>query len=397
MKKYFLLWVMAAMTATLGLTSCGDDDDNAQEVPEVPTPDEPTPEDPTPDAPELVAVEKSDGVFVVNTGNMSGGIEGSLTYYDYDTQTVAQGVYAKANNVGLGMTVNHAVVYGSKIYIVGSGESTIFVADRKTLKKVANIAVKKDNGEVAQPRQAVAGHGHVYVSTFNNVVIAIDTLTNTIDKTYQCGYYTEGMALQGKYLYTADSNYGYGKQESAFPSISMINLETEETTTITHDLINNPVDVKIAGERLFILDSGHYDESWNQIGAGVYELSNGEVKLIADATEMAVSKDKIFLFNAPYSYPATTPTYKVFDTTSNILADLCDGADIESPSKISVDPIKGYVYITSYHMGVYGYADYKGNGYCTVYDENGNKQSQFDCGVGAGYVIPNTYIEYVKQ
>ena len=374
MKKYFLLWATAAMTATLSLTSCSDDDD----------------------APKLVPVETSEGVFVVNSGNQSGGIEGSLTYYDYATATARQTVYKNANGEGLGVTSNHAVVYGSKIYIIGGEEKTVFVADRKTLKKITNITAKV-NGETAQPREAVAGYGHVYVSTYNNAVIAIDTLTNAIDKTYECGYYTEGMALHNGMLYTADSNYGRGKQDNASPSISQINLTTGKTTIFTHDKINNPIDVKIVGGRLFFLDSGSYDENWNQIGAGLFELANGDVKFIADATAMAVSNTKVFFFNAPYTYPTTTPTYKVFDTTTNAVADFCNGTDIASPNKISTDPVKGYVYITSYVMGDYGYAEYRKDGYCVIYNATGSKEGQFDCGVGAGYVIPNTSIEYVQQ
>ena len=374
MKKYFSLLAMAAMAAC-SLTSCSDDDN---------------------ETPRLMPVVTSDGVFVVNGGNKSGGIEGSLTYYDYGTQTATQNVYQAANGVALGETPNHAVVHGSKIYIVGSGESTIFVADKNTLKAVANIKVEVD-GKTATSRQAVAGGGYVFVSTYSNAVIAIDTLTNTISKTFKSGFYSEGMTFGGgQYLYVADSNYGKGKQEESYPSISIIDLKTGQTETFTYDLINNPVDVKIAGNRMFILDSGHYDDNWNQIGAGVYELANGEVTKRADATEMAVCGNKVYVINAPYTYPATEPTYKVFDTTTNSLTTFCDGTDIEYPGKISTDPVTGQVYITSYHIGSSGFADYKGAGYCVIYDSNGVKLGQFDCGTGAGYVVPNISVDYVQ-
>ena len=366
---------MAAMAAC-SLTSCSDDEDDNNFV--------------------VCPVETSYGVFVVNGGNKSGGIEGSLTYYDYGTQTATQNVYQTANGVALGETPNHAVVYGSKIYIVGSGESTIFVADKNTLKATTNIKVEVE-GKTATPRQAVAGGGYVFVSTYSNAVIAIDTLTNTISKTFKSGFYSEGMTFGGgQYLYVAGSNYGKGKQEESYPSISIIDLKTGQTKNFTYDLINNPVDVKIAGNRMFILDSGSYDDNWNQVGAGVYELANGEVTKRADATEMAVCGNKVYVINAPYTYPATEPTYKVFDTTTNSLTTFCDGTDIEYPGKISTDPVTGQVYITSYHIGSSGFADYKGAGYCVIYDSNGVKLGQFDCGTGAGYVVPNISVDYVQ-
>lgn len=367
MKKYFSLLALAAMTAAVSFTSCNEDDD----------------------VPELEPVQTSDGVFIVCGGNKSGGIEGSLTYYDYATAKASQGVYQAANGEGLGATPNHAVVYGSKIYIVGDGEKTIFVADRNTLQKVANITVEV-NGEKAQPRQAVAGNGCVYVSTYSNAVIAIDTLNYTIKQTFDSGYYSEGMAIDGNYLYVANSNYGKGYQGDTYPSISGIDLRTGKTQTLTHEKINNPVDVKLVNGHLFFLDSGSYDADWNQTGAGVYELVQGEVKKCADATEMAVGNGKIFIINAPYTNPTTTPTYKVYDVATDKLTDFCNGEDIEYPGKVSIDATKEYVYITSYHIGSSGYADYKGNGYCVIYDMAGNKLGDFDCGVGAGYVIPNT-------
>ena len=364
---------MATMTAC-SLTSCTDDEDS----------------------PRLTPVVTSEGVFVINSGNKSGGIEGTLTYYDYAKAAATQKVYQAANGEALGETPNHAVVYGSKIYIVGSGEKTVFVADRSTLKKVKNIKVEI-NGKSATPRQAVAGYGHVFVSTYSNAVIAIDTLTNSISNIYESGDYSEGMVISGPYLYVANSNYGYGKQENSYPSISVIDFNTGKTTYFTDNLLNNPVDVKIAGGRMFILDSGSYDENWNQVGAGVYELSDGKVTKCADATEMAASNDKLFIINAPYTNPVTTPTYKMYNTATNKLTDFCDGSDIKYPGKISVDPVKGNVYVTSYNMSSSGYADYKAEGYCVIYTENGTKQGQFGCGVGAGYVTPNTNVEFVQQ
>ena len=374
MKKYVSLLAVAA-TAAFALTSCNENDNT----------------------PWLLPVVTPNGVYVVNSGHQSGGINGSLTYYDYETGEATTGVYQAANNGNsLGMTANHAVVYGSKIYIVGSGEKTVFVADKNTLKNVANIRMVA-NGEAVTPRQVVAAYGYVFVSTYNNAVVAIDTLKNAIAQTYKSGDYSEGMTINGPYLYVANSNYGRGKEENSFPSISEINIYTGDTAMYVNEKLNNPVDVKFVNNRMFVLDSGSYDENWNQVGAGVYELVGGQPYFRAAATEMGVDGARLFLINAPYTSEGTEPTYTMFDTANNGLTTFSTGTDIQYPGKISTDPVKGYVYITSYTIGASGYANYKEPGYCVVYDINGNKLGQFNCGVGAGYVVPNFTVDYVQM
>ena len=188
----------------------------------------------------------------------------------------------------------------------------------------------------------------------------------------------------------ADSNYGIGWLDGVGPSISQIDLASGTTKAITCESMNNPVDVKMVDNRMFILDSGTYDEKGNQLRAGVYELVNDEVVKIADATEMAVCGSKIFCFYAPFTEGHAIPTYKVYDTKTNTLADFCDGTDIDYPCKISVHPTKRHVYITSYRMADSGYPDYNAPGYCVIYDETGTKLGQFDCGVCPGYAVPTS-------
>lgn len=370
MRKFYSLFAIAAIAA-FGFTSCDDDDD----------------------APVLMPVETSDGVFVVNSGNMGGKLDGSLTYYDYATGTSKQFINVAGSGLSLGGTVNDAVVYGSKIYIIGSGEKTVFVSDKRTLNRVANVAIKV-KGEAATPRHAAAYDGKVYVTTFNNAVLSIDTLTNTIADTYECGSYSEGIAVSNGKLYVADSDYGNGNA-----SISMIDLKTKTTTTFKHENIKNAVGIAVVNGRLFVQDSGSYDANWNQSGQGVYEIANGNVTKLADATEMAVDavNGKIYTINAPYTYPATPVSYGVIDIATGSVSKFCDGTEIEYPSKVSVDPVKGNVFITSYVMGAGGYADYKAPGYCTIYSTSGAYQGKFDCNVGAGYVIPNTVTTYVQK
>lgn len=375
MKKFFSIIALAALTA-LGFTSCSDDDE----------------------VPILEPVTTSEGVFVVNGGNKGGGIDGSLSYYDYATEKVSHKVYEAANHASLGGTVNDAIVYGSKIYIIGTDESTIFVADKTTLKKVANIK-SEVKGETAKPRRAAAGYGFVFVTTYSNAVLAIDTLTNTIANTYPCGNYTEGIAIRNGVLYTADSNYGTGEGAS----ISIINVnktKTEsytKTQTFTHELIKNPTDVIIENEHCYILDAGTYDANWNQRDQGVYEITGGSIKKIMEATEMAVANGKIYAINAPYTYPATAPTYTVYDMSTGIVSTFTKGEEIAYPGKISVDPINGNVYITSYNLKSTGSADYKAESYCTIYTADGTYKGRFACNVGAGKVVANTNTQYVQK
>lgn len=370
MRKFYSLFAIAAIAA-FGFTSCDDDDD----------------------APVLVPVETSNGAFVVCGGNMGGKIDGSLTYFDYASGTATQNAYKAANGESLGGTVNDAIVYGSKIYIVGSDEKTVFVANKNTLKSVAKIKAEV-NGEAVTPRHIAADYGKVFVTTFNNAVLAIDTLTNTIADTYECGNYSEGIAVSNGKLYVADSDYGKGNA-----SVSMIDLKTKTTTTFKHENIKNAVGIAVVNGRLFVQDSGSYDANWNQSGQGVYEISNGNVTKLGEATEMAVDikSGKIYTINAPYTYPATPVSYGVIDIATGTVSKFCDGTEIEYPGKISVDPVKGNVFITSYVMGTGGYADYKAPGYCTVYNTAGEYQGKFDCGVGAGYVIPNTEVVYIQD
>lgn len=363
MKKFISLFAVAAVAA-LGFTSCSSDDDEPQQHD---------------------VITSSNGVYILNAGNKGAGIEGSITYLDNKTGKVSQRVYQTANGKALGRTVNDAVTYGSKIYIVGSDENTIFVADRSTMKAVKDIK-SEVNGAAAKPRHAVAAGGHVYISTYNNKVLDIDTLSLSVVRTLDCGNYSEGMTVLNGYLYTADSDYGKAEGNA---SISKIDLATGKTETIKAKEIVNAVDIKAYNNRLFFLDSGSYDASWNQSGQGIYELlADGTVKKVCSATGMTIANGKIYSFDAPYTYPATVPTFSVTDLASGETKKFIDGSDIKSPCAIAVDSKTNYVYVTSYNE-VDGYVSYKTDGYCVVYDTAGNKKKDFVTGVGPAAISFN--------
>lgn len=355
MKKFLSIFAVVAVAA-LGFTSCSDDDDD----------------------PMYDVLRSSNGVYILNAGNKSAGIEGSITYVDNATGAVSQKVYQQANGKSLGRTVNDAVTYGSKIYIVGSNENTVFIADRNTMKAIKNIKSEVNN-EAATPRHAVAAGGHVYISTYSNKVLDIDTLSLSVTRTLDCGNYSEGMVVEGGYLYTADSDYGKAEGNA---SISKIDLASGRTETIKNAQIVNAVDIKAYNGRLFYLDSGSYDTSWNQSGEGVFELlADGTSKKICSATAMAIANGKIYSFDAPYSNPATTPTYSVTDIAAGVTEKFIDGSDIASPCAIAADPKTGRIYITSYEL-VDGFESYKTDGYCVVYGLDGAKVKKFTTGVG---------------
>ena len=79
----------------------------------------------------------TDKCYVLNSGDWKSA-NSSLTMYDVATGVAEQGYFESQNNRRLGNTANDIVVYGSKMYIAVSGESTIEVAslDAKTIKQI---------------------------------------------------------------------------------------------------------------------------------------------------------------------------------------------------------------------------------------------------------------------
>ena len=71
MKNKKLFTLMLIGLGVLSFTACSDDDD----------------------APEIKTVTASDGAFVVNAGNTRSAIDGSLTYFDYNTSSASQSVF----------------------------------------------------------------------------------------------------------------------------------------------------------------------------------------------------------------------------------------------------------------------------------------------------------------
>lgn len=366
--KKFLLGIVVLLMGTAVMTSCSDDDGSG-----------------------VVIKPYSNGAYVCNAGNKDQNIDGSISYLNYANNQASQRLFFNANGRSLGGTVNDGLVYGSKAYIISTDENTIEVVDKRTFRSIKQIKTTELLGDVQgkSPRHIISGYGNIYVTTYGGVVAAIDTLSFSLQKKYEVGSYPEGLAGYGNTIAVANSDYGYGNG-----TLSIINLQSGEVTTKAIEGVVNPVKMFFSNSgSLYVLDSGSYDASWNQVGAGLKQISNRVATDVVACTMACFDGGTTFYYiNAPYG--ATTTAYGAFNVLSNQKLTWNPTEKPESPSEIAVDPVEGSIYVLSWVLGDYGYADYSANGYGMRYNTNGVKIGKFDTGVGptamffdSGYVV----------
>ena len=368
MKKFYSSIIMLSMCA-LALTSCDSSDDDSTPRP----------------------VSVSNGVFIIGSGNQGASINGSVTAYNYANDSTVLNAFKTANDREIGLTANDAVVYGSKMYIMVDNENTVEVVDKNTMKSVKQINTTELMGEDKgkHPRHGIAYNGQVLVSTYDGYVAAIDTTDYSLKNIYTAGSYPEGLAIIGDTLYVANSDYSMVTNAS----ISKISLTTGEGTLLKDALITNPVSFAVVGNTLYFLDYGTYDASWSQTGAGVRKVEGNTVTMVADATMMAATGTKLYIYNAPWG-STSVPTYSVYDTTTGSLSNFAC-PDVYSPAAIAADPVNGYLFVASYQKDPdTGFADYEGNGYVVVYNSDMTKKTQFEVGVGPTAIVFNTGVKY---
>ncbi len=368
MKKY-LLGLAVLLMGTAVMTSC----------------------DPDEDYPETYLQEYSTGAYVVNSGNMYSNIESSLTAIDYASSTATQNVFKTANGRSLGNTANDGIVYGNKIYLAVDQSNTIEVIDKKTKQSIKQIKTTDLLGkaEGAEPRHISADGGKVYFTTYGGYVAAVDTTSFALQKKWKVGSYPEGLVIAHGNIYVANSNYGKGGG-----NISCINLSNDKVETKNIEGVNNPTSIYYASNVLYVLDNQYYDASYNAYGENALRavsFAEGKSQKVADGnyavcvtpgatTRMYVVRPYFFVLNAPFG---GTPSVSVFAAGSTQPQALTLSEMPVSPCGIFVDPLNGHIFVLSYRLGDKGYPDYSGNGYVVEYDRAGQKQHEYETGVGS--------------
>ena len=372
MKKY-LLGLAVLLMGTAVMTSC----------------------DPAEDYPETYLQVYSTGAYVVNSGNMYSKIESSLTAIDYASSTATQNVFKAANGRSLGNTANDGIVYGNKIYLAVDQSNTIEVIDKKTKKSIKQIKTTEllGNAEGVEPRHISADGGKVYFTTYGGYVAAVDTTSFALQKKWQVGSYPEGLVIAHGNIYVANSNYGKGGG-----NISCINLSNDNVETKNIEGVNNPTSIYYAAGLLYVLDNQYYDASWNAYGENTLrtvEFAQGKSQKVADGnyaacvtpgatttarTSVEEVRPYFFVLNAPFG---GTPSVSVLAAGSTQAQTMTLSEMPVSPCGIFADPLNGHIFVLSYRLGDSGYADYNGNGYVVEYDSAGQKQHEYETGVGS--------------
>lgn len=370
MKKY-LLGLAVLLMGTAVMTSCSDDNDG----------------------PETYLQEYSTGAYVVNSGNMYNKIESSLTAIDYASSTATQKVFKAANGRSLGNTANDGIVYGNKIYLAVDQSNTIEVIDKKTKQSIKQIKTTDLLGkaEGAEPRHIIADGGKVYFTTYGGYVAAVDTTDFALQKKWKVGNYPEGLVFGNGNLYVANSNYGYGGG-----NISCINLSNDNVETKNIEGVNNPTSIYYASNVLYVLDNPVYGPAPDYATTGENALravsfAEGKSQKVADGnyavcvtpgttTRMNVVRSYFFVLNAPYG---GTPSVSVLAAGSTQPQAMTLSEMPVSPCGIFADPLNGHIFVLSYKMGDKGTPDYNGNGYVVEYDSAGQKQHEYETGVGS--------------
>lgn len=198
-------------------------------------------ENPTPE------VKLADGIYITNEGNW-GQSNGSVSYYNYSTDSVYNDLFQNINGRSVGDVVQSSTVVDSLIYIVVNGSNKIEIAHKQNLKEF-DVITDLDN-----PRYLKTKNNIGYLSQWgeDGVITVINLSTNAIIDTIDVGMGPEQMEIINNTLFVANSG-AYDRDST----VSVINLSTNEVVA-TIKVGDNPRDFAIdKNNKLWVLCFGY--------------------------------------------------------------------------------------------------------------------------------------------
>lgn len=199
-------------------------------------------------------------LLVANEGNWSDG-NGSITSYNPETGQVIQEKFQQVNARPLAGIIQSTVWSGDRLFIAANNRDKIEVANEETLESIATIHL--DESPALTPSAfAFLNEQKGYVSgLYSNSVFAVDLENYTVDgNQIEVGSNPVDLLVAGSRLYVANSGFGNDN------TVTVIDTNTDEViTTVTTGA--GPIRLKADSEgRIWVVCSGlkAYDENWQR-------------------------------------------------------------------------------------------------------------------------------------
>ncbi len=139
------------------------------------------------------------GVFIVNEGNYTAG-NGSLSMYSYDSSTVTNDIFYKANGRPLGDVPNSIALFNNKLYVVVNNSGKIEIIDPNTI-----IAQTKITGLNSPRNISFVNDNKAYVSSiYSDSVAIINLVNNSISGYINIRRTSEAITITGNKAYVAN-------------------------------------------------------------------------------------------------------------------------------------------------------------------------------------------------
>lgn len=327
--------------------------------------------------------EKRVGIYFLSEGSW-GSADSKLSYYDIETEELNKNYFEDKNSgSAIGDTAQDILLYGSKTYIIVNGSDKIIVSDSYTGVQIEEFDLTSLFGSTVSPRFAVGAEGKVYVSTWNNGVLAIDTTTlSTPTSIALSGAFSEGILYYNKNLYVANSGVAGDYYGGSGTTISIVSTETE-TETGTIDVPANPNILKMSADGKMYLSTWG---DWWSVDAQLHEVdyTNKTYTTFANCPAGKFAVTDKYIYTTHFSY-ITYESYNKRVTRSTGAVEDFDvySLSVVSPYNVNSDLSTNTVFYTCQ------------TGAVAMINEAGELEQSFELAESAGEYLNTNIVKFV--
>ncbi len=317
---------------------------------------------------------KYKGVYIVNEG-LYGQNNSSVSYYDFETQTATNDVYAKANpGINLGDTANDMDIYGDKGYIAVDYSNKVEIIDLNTSKSLGYV----DLGVGSSPRDVVVLDSTIaYVTCLaKDALVKFNPSTKQVIKTIPIGSKPEAAVYSAGKIYVTNSGYG----DTNTVSVVDITTDTEEKVlTVGY----NPRFAHTKNDGyVYVVCTGVYDA----VGKGsLYKIATNSNTVVDSLIINSNPGESCLINNNQMVIATNNGLIKVNLTNMKQVGDIF-------VSSTSINPVYGVIYSVAFdsknNLLYCGNAkDYQQDGEIVVMDLNGSEIKRFGVGINPGCIL----------